>query len=97
MTIHRLSECELPWDRFWQYYYKVALCWSSLPIALINPESGGAMVLTPALPAAPAEAHLVFRERSELTSLRERPQLCYRALKGRLCNSSASPKQCQCD
>lgn len=25
MTIHRLSECELPWDRFRQYYYKVAL------------------------------------------------------------------------
>lgn len=61
----------------------------------LNPESGGAMVLTPALPAAPAGALLVFGEKSELTSLGESPQLCYRALKGRLCNSSACPKQCQ--
>lgn len=50
------------------------------------------------LSAAPTEAHLVFRERSNLSPLRERlAELSsfIPALNGRICTSTASPKQCQ--
>lgn len=51
----------------------MAFCWSSLQVFPTNTETTGAIVSHPqVLPAAPAEAHLVFRERSKLTSLREK-------------------------
>lgn len=55
----------------------MAFWWSSLQVFSTNTETTGATVShIQVLPAAPAEAHLVFRERSKLTSLRERRADC---------------------
>ena len=65
MNIHRLqlphSGCQLPQDKFWQYYKVGCVLEFSLNFPR-NTEPAASLFLQ-VLPAAPADAHLLFRER----------------------------------